>query len=277
LAPNDTWEFSGGMWTKVPTLLAPPARTDASLAFDAADGYLVLFGGCASTCYPPLHDTWKFQNGTWAKISSTGSPPARAQAAMTYDAANRIVLLFGGWTYGPSHPAGKFFNDTWEFSKGAWTPLAVTVAPSPRAFAAITYDAYDRYVVLFGGCFSANRFGISACLGSVASTALNDTWTFVNGTWTLITAVGPTARSESALAYDSTTGDVILFGGRSTAGLVSNDTWAFRSGTWTQLAPTGSPPPQAGSPLVLDMKTGQLLLFQASMGGTHQTEVWRLG
>src|SRR4029077_8038026 len=42
---GDTWKFSNGQLTQLSPTTSPLARSDASIAYDAADGYVVLFGG----------------------------------------------------------------------------------------------------------------------------------------------------------------------------------------------------------------------------------------
>ena len=43
---DETWEYDGGNWSQViPATTIPAARTGARLAFDAARGVVVMFGG----------------------------------------------------------------------------------------------------------------------------------------------------------------------------------------------------------------------------------------
>ena len=89
-----------------------------------------------------------------------------------------------------------------------------------------------------------------------------DTWVSTDPTsgWTKASpATAPTSRSGTALAYDSATGEVVLFGGEilgstSTAGQVAGDTWTWDGSDWTLRA--GSPPASAtpapsGTPVIL--------------------------
>ena len=112
--------------------------------------------------------------------------------------------------------------------------------PSPRWGAAMVYDnnSSDDYVVLFGGD------GPNGVLG--------DTWIFRAGNWTNITpavlnaADSPPARYGAAMAYDSSDGYVVLFGGASAPYTGSNapllnDTWKFVHGNWTELCGSCSP------------------------------------
>jgi hypothetical protein len=92
-------------WTKQAPATSPPFRFDAAMAYDAATGNIVLFGGI-----PLYDDTWTWDGSTWTKQAPASHPPARYGAAMAYDAATGNVVLFGGqgtpgikdgtWTWG---------------------------------------------------------------------------------------------------------------------------------------------------------------------------------
>ena len=64
------------------------------MAYDAATGTVVLFGGMAAAA--ALGDTWTWDGTTWTKQAPAASPPARYAASMAYDAATGNVVLFGG-------------------------------------------------------------------------------------------------------------------------------------------------------------------------------------
>jgi hypothetical protein len=53
--PHDTWTWDGSTWTKQAPVTSPPARSDASMAYDAATGNSVLFGGGLNGSFT---DTW---------------------------------------------------------------------------------------------------------------------------------------------------------------------------------------------------------------------------
>ncbi|MFI5417567.1 MAG: PKD domain-containing protein [Candidatus Lutacidiplasmatales archaeon] len=44
-ALNDTWFFNGGTWTKMNTIHVPSNRGEASVTWDALDGYAIIYGG----------------------------------------------------------------------------------------------------------------------------------------------------------------------------------------------------------------------------------------
>jgi hypothetical protein len=80
-------------------------------------------------------------------------------------------------------------------------------------------------------------------------------------TWThQTTPAAPTARSASAMASDSSTGQTLLFGGTDGTGWLE-ETWDWNGSTWTQLSPTNSPSAREGAAMTYDSSTEQLLLF----------------
>ena len=65
------------------------------MAYDAATGTIVLFGGNNANS-PPVGDTWTWDGSTWTKQAPATSPSAREVASMAYDAATGTIVLFGG-------------------------------------------------------------------------------------------------------------------------------------------------------------------------------------
>ena len=114
---NDTWTFSDGNWTKLSLTHAPSPRDAATMEYDAADGYVVLFGGWVlseESTYVTTEETWKFADGSWTQLTPSSFPPARSGQSMTYDAADvnasanvALQVLSGtGSTTPPPAPAG---------------------------------------------------------------------------------------------------------------------------------------------------------------------------
>ncbi|MCI4350273.1 MAG: PKD domain-containing protein [Thermoplasmata archaeon] len=264
---NDTWVFANNSWTNISATLttAPGPRETPMMAYDAADGYLLLFGGYTgknpnSTGSYTLNDTWKFTAGAWTNIStfSSSAPSPRFAAAMTYDYTDGYAVLFGGNTlFGPP------LNDTWTFHAGAWTNVSATAgtAPAGRDFAAMADDPFDGYALLFGGW------------NSTSSALYNDTWTFAGGHWgALATTVQPVPLRGESLAYDASHHQVILFGGAA-AGLggpfyPQAQTWSFAGGVWTDLTATiASPPPARYLAALTNVSAnGSLLMADGCLG-----------
>lgn len=81
----------------------------------------------------------------------------------------------------------------------------------------------------------------------------------------------PPARSGAALAFDTVSSTLILFGGATATnqghppdGARLADTWAWNGHAWTQLQPPTSPPSLYGAQLVHDPASGRLLLLSGS-------------
>jgi hypothetical protein len=64
------------------------------MAYDAADGTVILFGGQGRS--GSLDDTWVWSGSAWAEAHPATSPPALAGAQMTYDPVSHDILLVGG-------------------------------------------------------------------------------------------------------------------------------------------------------------------------------------
>ena len=64
---NDTWTSDGQSWTQQHLSLSPPPRSDGSMAYHAATGTILLFGGIpgSGAGHPVLGDTW---NVEWTSV-----------------------------------------------------------------------------------------------------------------------------------------------------------------------------------------------------------------
>lgn len=91
---GDTWTYDGITWTQQHPATSPPVRRLASMAFDAARGTVVLFGGLNTTGL--LADTWTWDGHNWSEQVPAVSPTPRAATVMAFDAAINDVVLFGG-------------------------------------------------------------------------------------------------------------------------------------------------------------------------------------
>lgn len=116
-ATSDTWEWDGARWERVATT-GPEPRTRHRLAYDAARGVTVMFGGQIgsgpSSVYP--QDVWTWNGRTWTRMVAAGPSP-RYMPAMAYDERRERVIMSGG-----SLGARPFsaLSDTWEWDGSAW-------------------------------------------------------------------------------------------------------------------------------------------------------------
>jgi len=228
----------------VPNGTAPPPRVGATLAYDAADGVDVLFGGVDAN--GTFHnDTWVYTQDHWVRTGNTAPPPPRAWAGTATDPSTGSVLLFGGM--GPN----GYRSDTWRFVQNRWTNLTGLSGgtfPSGRTNASMAGDGMASGVLLFGG--------------RGASGTLGDMWKLSGGHWTRISLTGtvPAARSGAAVAYLPANGYLMLFGGTSASGAILNDTWRFSGGSWRAVTATTFPVARTGAAFAFDIRDNEAVL-----------------
>ncbi len=128
---NETWSYlaSNGHWTELDMATAPMPRYDASMAYDALSGDLVLFGGIGPGAPGGAYgDCWVLGGvGSWQPCPSSATAPApRALATFVSDPAMGGLVLYGGQVVTTD------FGDTWLWTAtGGWTQLNPTGVP-PR-------------------------------------------------------------------------------------------------------------------------------------------------
>ncbi|MCI4356062.1 MAG: hypothetical protein L3K18_02810, partial [Thermoplasmata archaeon] len=197
---NQTWEFSGGNWSKLNASGAPSPRYGASMAFDAAEGYLLLFGGSDRTGNP-VNETWSFENATWTNRTVGVAPPEAT--GMTYDPLLRAVVAYCGGNIGD--------NCTWTFQNGSWKNVTPIHSPAAQRYASLSYDPLSQSAILFGGLGSGNQ-----------------TWAFNGTAWVRLRPLSaPSSRAGAAMTYDARDALTLLVGGGSGT---DSETWAFGAG-----------------------------------------------
>jgi hypothetical protein len=228
----------------------PGQRHSHALAYDAARGVVVLFGGLdgGRTNGQLLGDTWEWNGNAWTQVATTG-PSARLGAAMVHDARRGVVLLFGG-------SDGTFRDDTWEWDGARWRQVA-SGGPRARSRHALAYDAARGVTVLFGAL-------------PVRGT---ETWEWDGTRWQQVATAGPSERSRTAMAFDAVRGRTVLFGGLDAANRPLGDTWTWDGTTWTQLAPNPAPPARSRHALVFDDAAGVCRLF-SGLAGPLLRDTW---
>jgi len=226
---DDTWLWRDE-WTRQSPATAPSARQGPGMAYDPTTGTVVLFGG-GNSGDDKLGDTWTWDGDTWTQQFPPVSPRPREWdfPGMAYDAAAGTVVLFGGLGAGNQPLA-----DTWEWNgtTKAWTQRFPASSPSARR-GMLAYDAARKNIVFFGGDNGA---------GDCCDTYYGDTWTWNGVTWTEhFPASAPSARTDSAIAYDGYMDAVVLYGGFNVPGHGLNDTWIWDGTNWTEFSPATNP------------------------------------
>jgi PKD repeat protein len=250
-----------------PAFTSPYPLVGATMVYDVADGYDVLFGGQGNGGYSS--STWTFENGKWSNISATaGTPPSpRVDMSMAYDTADGYVLAYGGSGSTDCGDFGTACTDTWEFHAGQWTlldpsfdPVCYRTDPTicgefPGGSNPITYDTSIGSVLLFDG-YTHNSEYVTATWSYRA-----DVWTQLN----LTPAESPPPQGSEEMAYDAAKGVVVLFGGgtEGSSGLSQNATWFFQDGLWTNETAnyTTAPTPRTSFGFTYDSTDAELVLF----------------
>ena len=237
-------------WTEMNPNAAPSPRAVATEGWDAATGQLILFGG--GQCIPNSScnvyaDTWMWSGTTWTKLNPTRSPPARTEAAMAFDPQSKQLVLFGGYS-----ASEKNLSDTWDWTGSTWEKLKPAESPTPRHDASLGYDPASRRLILFGGSTQFNG-------GPMKS----NTWAWNGSSWSkLAPKTSPPSLAASALAWDSSSDQLILFGGDSSSDYQANDeTWLWTGSTWNLLSPQTSPAGRWRAAMSMDTGDKQLVLF----------------
>lgn len=233
---------------------APSPRAGYAMAYDSVRDQVILFGGRGESLGDGLNDTWIWSDAGWRKVDTEVSPPPLRYACMAFDAKRGVAVLFGGWGEGNIAQ-----SDTWEFDGQNWRLVDVgDKRPPARFLSAMTYDAGQGKVVLFGGRDVRRRF-------------LDDLWVYDGAGWTEIPAKGPYARGGHAMTYNPTRGTVVVMGGFTTAAL--NDAWEFDGKMWTQLS-TSRVPARHIFALAYDSDHDRLVLFGGAGRGAQLNDTW---
>ena len=290
-----------------------PGLHHESVAYDAARGRLVVYGGSDS-----LKGTWAWDGTIWTSIAdSASSPPWRYGSAMGYDPSSRRLIMFGGWrSYPRNADAFKMFCDTWAFDGTRWTQVnddsCITTRVRNNSF---VYDTRRQALLLLDGTpelepdtllplriwrWSENRWTLVDSLGprrggwdrgvydearSVIVFPVFDgpdagVWEWNGERWRRMAAEGPAPRHVYGLAYDPRLQRVVLVGGQTFArpSAYVGDAWTWDGARWTALTMAGAPGPRAGGHLVRDDRNGRLLYFGGYRGPPMQLlqEMWVL-
>ena len=239
---------------------------------------VLLTAACGSGAQPvtpaaqhspgPLGDTWIGHGTTWRQVAGE-HPSPRYSAALAYDAARKVFVLFGGQFESTS------FDETWTFDGNTWKLQTPGHKPRPRRDAAMAYDPSLREIVLYGGLVPDGNEGSEAA----------DTWKWDGSDWAEVSGDnrGPRYRDGARMV---TAGDhVILFGGH--IGNVSyfGDAWTFDGSTWTRLDHDPAPAGRGDAAIAWNPLDSSLLVYgglglRAGAGpgniGLPLTDAWSL-
>jgi hypothetical protein len=265
---NQTWVFSGGIWSKVATTGGPPGETGGQFVDDPADGYVILAGGYDLFSSDPS-GFWTYKAGDWTEWNQSTFPfgmvlylPWTGLDSSTYDSATRQVIFYSG--DGLTAPGYLGEDSTWFWSAGNWTSLPSTFHPLDSASGVFEYIPGTSEALYYGGWWDTGIYTFDFT---------NETWLDNNGTWIPDYVHAPSPRYYTSIVYDPAENYSLLYGGTQYTSLF-NDTWIFSEGKWTQLFPADNPGPRCGFQLVYDPALSEVILFGGIGYGAPLNDTW---
>ncbi|MCX5976255.1 MAG: hypothetical protein NTV33_05375 [Coprothermobacterota bacterium] len=258
------FDFTARQWTLLPIEGSPSACYFAGLAWDWQGGRLVFFGGVFGEAkgWGSSNETWVSDQSlhAWRRLDKGNPPSARSWIDGAYDPQRGLFLTFGGafLSYDGLLQTNSGETCIYDAGANAWEILPPTdTAPSPRQGACFLYSPFWDASVLFGGAMPYR----------------NDLWTLSPSyVWTQIPAANPPPkRTAAAMAADSETGELLLFGGHDKNNIFG-DTWLFdpSNQAWTELDLPDGPTPRAFAKMAWNDRAKRVLLF----GGTDPRISW---
>jgi hypothetical protein len=235
-ADSSTYEWDGSAWKSFTAAKTwPQSRSWSMMSYNPTIKKTVMFGGYGTVDY--LAETWVWDGTTWTRVKKNPAPP-RALAAMWFDSKLNKTVLFGGIGRKNSDSRVDRFNDMWTFDGTGWSQIKnVPSAPAPRYGMQTAIDPRSGKVLLFGGLVLQVNGATQEQIYS------NDLWSWDGTTWTKVTPNGatPPPRENGALAYDPSSGQMVLFAGY--AGYYLSDLWLYDAqNTWNVQAESTNPP-----------------------------------
>ncbi|MGE3174036.1 MAG: hypothetical protein AB7O97_15525 [Planctomycetota bacterium] len=248
-----SWRWNGAALQRLSGELLP-ARRHSHAWLPEIRGGGILFGGRQGLGIPD--DTWRWDGHRWSRLLPTPAPPGRTEPATAFDLLGSRSLLFGGGV------GAQVLDDFWAWTGTAWARLPN--GPPGRYGAGLASDLLRGEVVLFGGA-TTGLFQAGALL--------DDTWVFDGTAWSQrFPTARPGGRHAPAMEQDLSTGNVVLFGGRTgtTAADQLADTWLWNGVQWSPRATPTTPPALMMPSLVFAWERSRLQLLGSEWRGQGQ-------
>jgi hypothetical protein len=224
----------------------------------------VLFGGQTAT--GSSDETWTWDGTVWKRMTPAHQPAARRDAAMAYDPAHQVVVLYGGLV--ADQFEGQEAADTWEWNGVDWTEASVGNS-GPRFRTGARMVTAGDHVVLFGGH-----------VGNL--TYFGDAWSWDGTTWTRADGgARPPGRGDAAVAWNPRDSSLFVFGGLGlrpdsgpgNLGIPLADAWSMAGGTWTAIG-AGGPPAISDAGAVFDTAAGRALVMFGIVCPSPTSDQW---
>jgi hypothetical protein len=268
-----------GRWQRTIPITTPTPRYWPGMAFDAARGRVVLFGGsnsalgssetCDDTGLAICGGPMEWDGGAWSAPVIEGDEPAPSDSARAvWDSARGRTMLFGGkGAFGGCGRDSSFCAKLWAYDGERFELLDRggdgSEAPQGRSNHIMAYDSRRDRVVLYGGIADQES---EYCSMTTVGILCRDTWEWDGERWELALGDGPPGfRRFAAATYDDANGQVLMFGGETPDSPPLPETWAWDGETWKQVdAPAAAPQQPSGrldASLTYSRKLGRVVMF----------------
>jgi MYXO-CTERM domain-containing protein len=223
------WEYDGASWTDVTPADAPSHTSLPWLGVDVERGHALYFGPNGSTL-----QGWALDTNGWKRYLPAPEPaaPSSPTTSLVYDLARGEPLLFGH-----VDPSGTT-APMWRHDGELWRPVAVTTTV-PRTMGAV-YDAARSVAVAYDSA----------------------TWERDEGDWkSRQPAHSPGMVFAASMAYDSSRGRSVLFGGSSAFDVYEAGTWEWDGTDWQHIVTPVSPPARYRAGMAFDAGRERIVLY----------------
>ncbi len=139
--PNaELWSFDGVDWTLLDDGGGPSPRLVHRMAYDAARGELMVFGGSAPSTSGYNAETWLWDGSSWRQAPAPMAPTRRAgSVALAYDPLRQVIVLHNGVD-----------ATTWEWDGVVWSARTTSGGPTQiNPGLAMAWDPTTATIVLF--------------------------------------------------------------------------------------------------------------------------------
>lgn len=265
---NDTWAYKAGTWTNVTGSVAPPPRDGPNVAYDEADGYVLIFGGGNTV---PLGDMWSYGLPSALTVAASVSPliiDASQSASFTAVASGGSGIFYSftwsGLPSGCTSTGAPAFNCA-PNTPGSYTPT-VTVTDGAVTASATTFLLVDPWP---SANVTAHPLGGPAPLtvyfssySHLGTGTITSTWRFADGS--------PSVTGGNVSHVFTTIGSYLVrFWANDTLGASALVNETVRVGLSPVLSGLGA------SPSTIDLGASTLLQANASGGSGVYTFWWQ--
>lgn len=276
----------------------PADRSGAAMAYLDTDseGFptqrAFLFGGRTGQGHL-TNDLWTLDtaSGLWSQLAPVPDdvnpvfPPPMERAKLMADTGRNVLVLYGG------EAGAGGVTDIWDLQRdwrslsGSQFQMNGTVLTIPSNDGALNVELVPGDTVDINGTLgvidSIQGPNTATIVTPVADTgvqavALKLVWEWLP--WVKGSPVQldpPSERAGPAAAYDAANGNIVVFGGQTTASGLSGETWFWNGTEWSRLPVSGFPRPlpRTGAAMNFDPVTGTVILYggQSQMGFMNDT------